>query len=68
MSDIQISCTQQGWECPKCGRVYSPSTPMCIFCGAEEKTFTTTTSDGSSISIATLNENKVFKAEEDKDE
>jgi hypothetical protein len=23
----------QGWECPKCGRVYSPSMVMCSFCG-----------------------------------
>lgn len=22
----------QGWECPKCGHVYSPSTPMCFTC------------------------------------
>lgn len=22
----------QGWECPKCGRVYSPSTAMCFTC------------------------------------
>lgn len=27
-----ISLTQKGWECPKCGRVYSPSTAMCYFC------------------------------------
>lgn len=20
-----------GWKCPECGRVYSPSTPMCFF-------------------------------------
>jgi hypothetical protein len=24
----------QGWECPKCGRVYSPSFPMCTYCPA----------------------------------
>lgn len=23
---------QQGWECPKCGRVYSPTTVMCFYC------------------------------------
>lgn len=22
----------QGWECPKCGRVYSPFISMCAFC------------------------------------
>lgn len=32
---------QKGWECPKCGRVYSPSTLMCYYCG-NEKTFATT--------------------------
>lgn len=25
----------QGWVCPKCGRVYSPLTPMCLYCGDE---------------------------------
>ena len=24
--------TPQGWECPKCKRVYSPTTIMCIAC------------------------------------
>lgn len=23
---------QQGWQCPICGRVYSPTTLMCISC------------------------------------
>ena len=23
----------QGWVCPKCGRVYSPTTIMCLVCG-----------------------------------
>lgn len=26
----------KGWICPKCGRVYAPSTPMCSYCGKEE--------------------------------
>lgn len=30
-----MSCYQTGWVCPKCGRVYSPSTPMCWYCGDE---------------------------------
>ena len=24
---------QQGWQCPICRRVYSPTTPMCYYCG-----------------------------------
>lgn len=27
----------KGWQCPVCGRVYSPSTPMCWYCGGNEK-------------------------------
>jgi hypothetical protein len=23
----------QGWQCPICKRVYSPTTPMCYYCG-----------------------------------
>lgn len=23
---------QEGWICPKCGRVYSPFTQMCLYC------------------------------------
>jgi len=23
---------QQGWQCPCCQRVYSPTTPMCFTC------------------------------------
>lgn len=23
---------QKGWVCPKCGRVYSPSTQECFYC------------------------------------
>lgn len=22
----------KGWICPRCGRVYAPSTPMCWYC------------------------------------
>ena len=34
----------QGWICPKCGRVYSPTTIMCICCGGIEVTDHTTAS------------------------
>ena len=33
---------QQGWQCPICGRVYSPFTPMCYYCGGEQKIETST--------------------------
>ena len=33
----------QGWQCPICKRVYSPSTPMCYSCGNYETTTTTCT-------------------------
>lgn len=23
----------QGWQCPICKRVYSPTTPFCYYCG-----------------------------------
>lgn len=25
----------QGWVCPKCGRVFSPYTSMCLYCKGE---------------------------------
>lgn len=28
----------QGWVCPKCGHVYSPTTDMCRYCGQYEIT------------------------------
>lgn len=28
----QNSFASQGWECPKCKRVYSPFTHMCLHC------------------------------------
>lgn len=31
----------QGWQCPICKRVYSPTTPMCYSCGNFRETITT---------------------------
>ena len=30
---ITVEPLNYGWICPKCGRVYSPSTSQCLFCG-----------------------------------
>ena len=48
---------QQGWQCPVCRRVYSPSTPCCFYCGAESTVTTSTTLD-----IDELNHESVTKA------
>jgi len=39
--------SSQGWTCPKCGRVYSPTTPMCFYCGdGNQKTWTSPSTTG----------------------
>lgn len=38
---------QQGWECPKCGAVYSPSTPMCFNCTGKTDSNNSKVSDNS---------------------
>lgn len=35
--------TPRGWICPKCGRVYSPNTSMCWYCGGNTTTVINTT-------------------------
>lgn len=37
----EFNFVPQGWQCPICKRVYSPSTPWCYYCG-NEQTITTT--------------------------
>lgn len=37
-----IDWSPQGWRCPVCGRVYSPTTPMCFYCSNKEGTVQTT--------------------------
>lgn len=41
---IQTSFISQGWECPKCKRVYSPTTSMCSYCPQYGQGSSTTTS------------------------
>lgn len=44
--EISFGRVQQGWQCPICNRVYSPTTMMCMYCGnTEYKTTTTSTDD-----------------------
>lgn len=45
MSDYNIDFTPQGWQCPICKRVYSPSTTMCYYCGNEKSSVATTTGE-----------------------
>ena len=34
---------QEGWICPKCGRVLAPSTMYCLWCCSDKKESITTT-------------------------
>jgi RNA polymerase subunit RPABC4/transcription elongation factor Spt4 len=36
---------QQGWICPKCGRVFSPFTSMCPYCKGNDKSNLITATD-----------------------
>lgn len=45
IGDVPSPQAPQGWQCPICGRVYSPTTPMCWYCGNQKMTYTT---DGTS--------------------
>lgn len=47
---------QQGWICPKCGRVYSPFTQMCLYCKPNN---TTNISNLGSLSNTTTIEEKL---------
>lgn len=36
----QVEYVERGWECPKCGHVYSPKTTMCLVCPMKDATAT----------------------------
>jgi len=39
---VQTTFIPQGWECPKCKRVYSPTTSICSHCPEHSKEYTST--------------------------
>lgn len=41
IGDFPNTFAQQGWQCPICGRVYSPTTAMCFYCGNQKTVLST---------------------------
>lgn len=58
---------QQGWQCPVCGAVYSPTTPMCYNCTGKYKTYTFSTKTTDDSIIDWLHHDTVTKAEQPKE-
>jgi len=52
-SDFLSLFNNQGWTCPKCGKVFSPSIIECIYCN--RITVTTTKTDTYNLEIHTKN-------------
>ena len=55
----------QGWECPKCGRVYSPTTPMCFHCVPVNGMTISTTGTGG-INIQSVPTSAVIPSEDER--
>lgn len=60
-----VDFAPQGWQCPICKRVYSPTTPMCYYCG--NGVVTTKTSTTGDAVIDWLHRESVTKAEKPKE-
>ena len=52
IGDYQKILPQQGWQCPICRRVYSPTTAMCFYCGNGEEFVSTTFTTGYKVDYA----------------
>ena len=53
---FQANFIPQGWECPKCKRIYSPTTQMCSYCPQNVTSVTTTeTATGTIATFTTGN-------------
>lgn len=65
--DYTLGPLSVGWYCPRCGRVYSPTQMMCLYCGGNEPNqpyispqgFTWDTSNETKDSITTITLNGV---------
>lgn len=57
----EINWLQQGWECPKCGAVMSPSTSCCVNCrGNKSGGMATTITDPMTVKPVLTIENPIF--------
>ena len=55
----------QGWECPKCKRVYSPTTNMCQFCPTQTTTSTSISFGSTGTSSVTIKNHNFITLEGD---
>lgn len=46
----------QGWQCPVCKHVYSPTIPMCWYCGGNQTTTVSTGTDVKPGFVSPINE------------
>ena len=63
MYDYENMFTPKGWVCPKCGRVYSPTTSICSYCN-NQRTYTITSNTSTKISNFPPDDYIQFKMEE----
>lgn len=57
---IQSTFIQQGWECPKCKRVYSPTTSMCSHCPEYSQGYTST---GTTLTVNSTTYSHTFESD-----
>ena len=67
MSYEFVPLVPQGWQCPVCGAVYSPSTPMCYNCNGNKKSYTVSSGTYVATNLEEykkqLDENEISKSE-----
>ena len=68
IGDFPNAFAQQGWQCPICGRVYSPATAMCFYCGNYKIITTTDVKIGDGNTIYTFGVWQPPKSKEDNNE